>query len=99
MKLTKAVLLASSVFVLAACGDSNSEPEECTKYFETVNACVTKLTKDNPAIADQFKSQMEEQKKAMFENEQFKKLDKKQQGQACKVADDAFKQSASAMGC
>jgi hypothetical protein len=99
MKLTKAVLLASSVFFLAACGDDNSEPAECTQYFETINTCVANLTKDKPEIAEQFKSTFDEQKKAMFENEAFKKLDKKQQGQACKAADEAFKQQSKAMGC
>lgn len=98
MKLTKAVLLASSVFFLAACGD-DGEPAECTQYFETINACVAKMTKDKPEVAEQFKTTFDEQKKAMFDNEAFKKLDKKQQGQACKIADDAFKQQASAMGC
>lgn len=89
MKLTKAVLLASSVFVLAACGD-DKEPAECTQYIETVNACVTKL---DPSVGDQFKKAMDQAK------EQWKGLDKKQLAAACKQAEDSFKASASAMGC
>jgi|GEM_PF-6787431 len=89
MKLTKAVLLASSVFVLVACGD-DKEPAECTKYIETVNACVTKL---DPAVGDQFKNAMEQTK------DQWKSLDKKQLAAACKQAEDSFKTSASTMGC
>lgn len=92
MKLTKAVLLASSVLFLAACGN-DKEPEECTKYFETVNACVNKLSGDNPAVADQFKQAMEQSREA------WKNVDKSQLAAMCKQADDQFKQSASAMGC
>ena len=98
MKLTKIVLLASSVFVLAACGDKG-ETAECKAYVETINSCVAKVTTANAEAGAALKKNFEAQNKALFESEQFKNFDSKTQAQSCKALDDAIKQSAAAMGC
>ncbi|PHI30202.1 DUF5339 family protein [Budvicia aquatica] len=104
MKSTRIMLsaaIALSVFALSACGEKepaaaadNGLPAECNEYVTTVNTCVTKLSKDNKAMADQFKTQMD------AATESWKQVsDKEALKASCKAAMDAFKPTLTQLGC
>ena len=63
-------------------------PAECESYVATVNACVTKVGGDNPAVAS-FRQQMEAAKA-----EWAKIADKATLAPTCKQMEDTFKQTA-----
>ncbi|PHI29185.1 hypothetical protein [Budvicia aquatica] len=103
MKSTRIILSAAvalSLFALSGCGEKepakadNGLPAECNEYVTTVNACVTKLSKDNKAMGDQFKAQMDAATGAWKQMS-----DKDALKASCKSAMDAFKPALTQLGC
>lgn len=94
-------VIAASLLVLSGCGDNepaktadNGLPAECNEYVNTITTCVNKLGKDNKAMADQFKTQMD------AATESWKQMsDKEALKNSCKAAMDAFKPTLSQLGC
>ncbi|GKX54184.1 hypothetical protein SOASR030_02960 [Leminorella grimontii] len=95
-------VVAFSLLALSGCGEKdkpaaqadNGLPAECNEYVNTITACVNKLGKDNKAMADQFKTQMDQA------TESWKQMaDKEALKNSCKAAMDAFKPTLSQLGC
>ncbi|MBK5072382.1 hypothetical protein I2494_03840 [Budviciaceae bacterium BWR-B9] len=94
-------VVAFSLLALSGCGEKepakaadNGLPAECNEYVNTITTCVNKLGKDNKAMADQFKTQMD------AATESWKQMsDKEALKNSCKAAMDAFKPTLSQLGC
>lgn len=103
MKFTRIFLSAAvelSLLALSGCGEKepakadNGLPAECNEYVTTVNTCMTKMGKDNKAMADQFKTQID------TATESWKQASYKEALNAsCEVVIDAFKPTLTQLGC
>lgn len=71
-----------------------SIPAECNAYLASYHACVTKLSRSNPQVAAQMRTQLEEVRAG------WKKIEAQEAlAQACKQVDEGFRASSAAMGC
>jgi hypothetical protein len=69
-------------------------PAECQTYLDHVNACVTKLSAANPAVADSMKQSLEQTRASWAQI-----TDQAALASACKPADDAYMSTAQMQGC
>ena len=100
--IARIIAISCLTLIAAACGKGGPAtgagssaptaglPAECESYVATVNACVTKVGGDNPAVAS-FRQQMESAKV-----EWAKIPDKATLAPTCKQMEDTFKQTAAA---
>jgi hypothetical protein len=98
--IARIIAISGLTLFAAACGKGGPAPgagaptaglpAECESYVATVNACVTKVGGDNPAVAS-FRQQMESAKA-----EWAKIPDKATLAPTCKQMEDTFKQTAAA---
>lgn len=91
---TASVAPAAGDAAAPASATASNLPAECQAYLTAVQACVDRLSANNPSVAAQFRTTMDSTRASWASVTNQAAL-----GTACTAATNAFNGSASAMGC
>ena len=78
----------------AAATVSANIPAECQAYLNTMQTCIEHLSQANPAVAAQFRAQMDQTRARWASMENMATM-----GPACQTASNVLQRSLHSMGC